>query len=274
MAGDVTDILRDWGKLDERGLSRAQGLTQVSGEPLHVILCRLGLVGEADMAKALAENLKLPPVGEANYPARPVVATSFLRTSRVLPLADGADAVAVAMADPLDGYAVEALELLLEEPVARWVAVPADVERLKDMASEVPVVRLVNQMIAEAVAARASDIQVEPHAGELRLRLRVDGMLRPVKAPPATQSAPTPSAAGGGRRRKCSMSKKNGRSDWIRTSDPLHPMQVRYQTAPRSGRRDCSRPGRTWQRMGLFSRRAEQVAQGGQLVDNLAQFAA
>ncbi len=221
MAGDLTDILRDWGKLDERGLSRAQGLTQVSGEPLHLILCRLGLVGEADMAKALAENLELPLVGEANYPARPVladrVATSFLRTSRVLPLADGADAVAVAMADPLDRYAVEALELLLEKPVARWVAVPADldrqierlygdgtaaaapgavdavdsadIERLKDMASEVPVVRLVNQMIAEAVAARASDIHIEPQEGELRLRLRIDGMLRPVKAPPAALHA-------------------------------------------------------------------------------------
>ncbi len=225
MAGDVTDILREWGKLDQRGLSRAQGLTRVSGEPLHLILCRLGLVGEADMAKALAENLELPLAGEANYPARPVladrVATSFLRTSRVLPLADGARAVAVAMADPLDRYAVQALELLLEKPVARWVAVPADldrqierlygdgdgasatppgalagdavaradVERLKDMASEVPVVRLVNQMIAEAVAARASDIHDEPYEGELRLRHRIDGVLRPVKAPSAALHA-------------------------------------------------------------------------------------
>ncbi|MFQ5955635.1 MAG: GspE/PulE family protein, partial [Kiloniellales bacterium] len=225
MSRDVTDILRGWGKLDDRGLTRAQGLKEASGEPLHVILCRLGLVGEADMARALAASLELPMADESSYPAEPVladrVATSFLRASRVLPLADGAEAVAVAMADPLDQYAVEALQLLLEKPVQRWVAVPAeldrhierlygdgeamtaaaigslagdvidaaDLERLKDMASEVPVVRLVNRIIADAVAARASDIHIEPYQGELKLRHRVDGVLRPVKAPPTALHA-------------------------------------------------------------------------------------
>ncbi len=220
MSQDVTEILRDWGVLDDRGLTRARGVKEASGEALHVVLCRLGLVGEADMARALAASLELPLVDEASYPAEPVlagrVATSFLRTSRVLPLADGAEAVAVAMADPLDQYAVEALQLLLDKPVQRWVAVPAeldrqverlygngetmtaaaighlagdmvdaaDLERLKDMASEVPVVRLVNRIIADAVAVRASDIHIEPYQGELRLRHRVDGVLRPVTAPP------------------------------------------------------------------------------------------
>ena len=58
-----TEILNQWDKLGERDLARAQGLVEVSGEPLHVVLCRLGLVAEEDMARALVESLGLPPAG-------------------------------------------------------------------------------------------------------------------------------------------------------------------------------------------------------------------
>ena len=59
-----------------------------------------------------------------------------------------------------------------------------DVERLKDLASEAPVIRLVNQMIARAVEQRASDIHIEPFEASLRVRYRIDGVLREVEAPP------------------------------------------------------------------------------------------
>jgi general secretion pathway protein E len=59
-----------------------------------------------------------------------------------------------------------------------------DVERLKDLASEAPVIRLVNQTIARAVEQRASDIHIEPFEASLRLRYRIDGVLRDVEAPP------------------------------------------------------------------------------------------
>ena len=50
MSGDIVTILRAWGKLDDRDAQRAQGLVISSGEPLHRVLCRLGLVAEADVA--------------------------------------------------------------------------------------------------------------------------------------------------------------------------------------------------------------------------------
>jgi general secretion pathway protein E len=135
----------------------------------------------------------------------------------VLPLADRPDALILAMADPLDRYALDAIQLLVGKPVKAVVAVPAeleralarlygdsgdhaevakavvgeaidagDVQRLRDQASEAPVVRLVNALIAQALEARASDIHIEPFEGRLRMRLRIDGVLRDIEAPPVS----------------------------------------------------------------------------------------
>jgi general secretion pathway protein E len=59
-----------------------------------------------------------------------------------------------------------------------------DLEHLRDMASEAPVIRLVNHIIAQAVEKRASDIHIEPFEKEFRIRYRVDGVLYPQEQPP------------------------------------------------------------------------------------------
>jgi general secretion pathway protein E len=59
-----------------------------------------------------------------------------------------------------------------------------DLEHLRDMASEAPVIRLVNAMIAQAVEQRASDIHVEPFEKEFRVRYRIDGVLASQEPPP------------------------------------------------------------------------------------------
>ena len=221
MSQDFVDILKAAGKLEPRDFNRAKGLADATDDPLHLVLCRLGLVGEEDMADALAKSLGLAPAGKDDYPDRAILvdrlSPSFLRTCRVLPLAEDNGHVVVAMADPLDDETVRALQLQLGKPIERRVAVPveldrqiarlydrdpagtadggaivvlaedvdaSDVERLKDMASEVPIIRFVNQMVAQAVGERASDIHIEPYPGELRLRNRVDGMLRAAAVAP------------------------------------------------------------------------------------------
>ena len=60
-----------------------------------------------------------------------------------------------------------------------------DIDRLHDFASGEPVVRAVNEMFERAVEMKASDIHIEPYRNALRVRLRVDGLLRPIPAPPA-----------------------------------------------------------------------------------------
>jgi general secretion pathway protein E len=63
------------------------------------------------------------------------------------------------------------------------------VEHLKDMASEAPVIRMVNLIMQRAVEARASDIHVEPFEQRLKVRFRVDGVLKEVEAPPVRSTA-------------------------------------------------------------------------------------
>jgi general secretion pathway protein E len=65
-----------------------------------------------------------------------------------------------------------------------YAEVTEDIEHLRDMASEVPVIRLVNNMISRAVERRASDIHIEPFEKEFRVRYRIDGILQNVDSPP------------------------------------------------------------------------------------------
>jgi len=136
------------------------------------------------------------------------VSLQFLRESSILPLSFGPDQLTVAMAPPIDDSLVEALVLstgrrvtvqkadrgrIMAQMMQLFSDHPAetgpaegdeDVERLKDLASEAPVVRLVSHLIEEAVRQGASDIHVEPFPDRLAVRFRVDGVLRDLPSPP------------------------------------------------------------------------------------------
>jgi len=208
------------GKLDVRGLDRALRLRSSGSDSLIDLLPRLGLISERDLADAIARHLDLPRVASRDYPELPIledkISARFLRDAHVLPLSVETDGVSVAMADPLDRFAVDAIHLVTGLRVKPRVAVPAELEaaidrlhgrdqaaaaqlvevaagaeddsldtdRLKDLASEVPVIRLVNQLIFRAIEQRASDIHVEPSEDRLRVRYRIDGVLREVETPP------------------------------------------------------------------------------------------
>ena len=183
-----------------------------------------GLIGSSKLAEALAHYHRVALVQPADWPASAVAAdllsTAFLRTNKVYPLAMSQAGVVLAIADPDDTYALRAVRLATGRPVLPRVAtledieaalerlavaqdkladtasVPAgpaagqtltdDVAHLRDLALGTPVVRLLNQLIEDAVAARATDIHIEPYDGRLSVRVRVDGMLRDVRAPPAS----------------------------------------------------------------------------------------
>jgi general secretion pathway protein E len=218
---DLGSDLIGSGSLDQSGLDRALRLCESSGERLHTLLPKLGLVSERDLASALAARLGLRFVTAADFPAVPLLeeklSPRFLRESHVLPLASRDEVLVLAMADPLDGYAVDALRLISGRELEICVAEPSeleaaierlyaqgpgmgrvveevgeaggealdlDVERLKDLASEAPVIRLVNHLIGRAVEARASDIHIEAFESRLRVRYRVDGVLMEVDPPP------------------------------------------------------------------------------------------
>jgi general secretion pathway protein E len=214
------------GRLDAASLERAGRLRVESGERLERVLTKLGMVTEGDMAAALAGELGVKLARSHDFPDDKVVeaevSARFLRESQVVPIAENGDGIVLAMVDPLDDYAIKAMELIAGKPVTPWVATAIDVEaaverlygekgatigqiveevddagdvadedidRLRDLASEAPVIRLVNLLIGRAVESRASDIHIEPFESALRVRYRVDGVLREVEAPPSRFSA-------------------------------------------------------------------------------------
>jgi general secretion pathway protein E len=219
----VAELLVQRGKLDPSGFDRALRLQSETGERVDLLLTKLGQVSERDLADALSTQLKLPIVEACDYPSEPILAdrlsAKFLQEFRALPLSDSPDGILLAMADPLDNYVIEAIRLIANRPVFPRIGIPADieaafsrlyrgggtviggiveglpdtadestqrdVERLRDLASEAPVIRLVNLLISRAVDLRASDIHIEPFEQTFLVRYRIDGLLRAQESPPS-----------------------------------------------------------------------------------------
>ena len=219
--------LVDSGALAAAELDRALTLQREHKGRFGDTLRRLGLVSDEDWARALAEELDLPFVEESELTehALPMeqVSERFLKERCILPLGHTGEGIVLAMADPLDAYAVRAMQLVTGMTMVRrvaaerairsaldrlyeserssvrdiideqaWAMTPSaeeDVERLKDLASEAPVVRLVDTILKEAVTSSASDIHIEPFEHRLAFRYRVDGVLREAESP-AVQVAP------------------------------------------------------------------------------------
>jgi len=213
----IGEILLERGKVQPDEIERALELQQERGDKLGKILVDMGLVAQRDVLAALSDQLGIQLVTvDGAPPASPEIeglSHRFLRQSRAYPVALVDSKLTVAMADPLDFETVAALRgfsgldvetvLASEQEILDAIdkhygeadretgvtegedaEATADLEHLRDMASEAPVIRLVNAMIAEAVEQRASDIHIEPFEKEFRVRFRIDGVLYNQETPP------------------------------------------------------------------------------------------
>ncbi len=216
------ELLVQAGKLTERDLERALQVQQELGGLLGSVLARLGLVSELDIARALAPQLGVPLVAADDFPdLLPDVdglLPEFLRANAVCPLHLQGDELRVAMAVPQDPFVLKALHLVtgrvirpalaLEADIAKALAEPEEpqtpeeegdlyddldggdfIEHLKDLASEAPVIRLVNAIIGRVIELRASDIHLEPFDDGLHVRYRVGGVIHQGELVPARLSA-------------------------------------------------------------------------------------
>ena len=221
------------GLLDELGLMRAQRARLQANERFDLVLTRLGLVSDAALADVLAGLINRDVVTVSDWPERALssvdVKPAFLKASRLVPIAADETRVVVAVADPFNAGAIEALSFLLDRRVETKLASAADIEqcidrlygqkaspgqaaqsvrgddnargasneaggdddvrRLEDMASEAPVIRLVQSLVERAVTAQASDIHIEPREDSVRVRFRIDGVLHTVETLPLTVRA-------------------------------------------------------------------------------------
>ncbi len=226
-AAALSDLLVAEGQLDHKALERAVRLADEAGTRIDQVFTQLGLVSERHLAEAMARLLALRICAPGEYPdaaiLRDRLRPRFLRKARALPIVLSDDAITVAMADPLDRFTVAAIGAASGRRVQPCLAVPIeleaaferlyaepeqgpgaaedgaagsadsaleeDVERLKDLASEEPIIRLVNQVISRAVETRASDIHIVPHEDRVRIRCRYDGILHDVETPPRSLHA-------------------------------------------------------------------------------------
>ena len=191
-------------------------------ERLGDALVTMGAASPEDVLRALAAQQGLPFLPADELPSSPPIIQSlspkYLRQYKVCPVAVDGSTVTMATADPTNPQLLDDLRQTLGLKVSLCVAPPAaildaieraysastplqkivegmgseeapgeaeeNVNQLRDMAFEAPVVKLVNLLIEEAAAGGASDIHIEPFEEQLRVRYRVDGVLYERESPP------------------------------------------------------------------------------------------
>ena len=219
----VLEALRRRGA-DPVTLAAAVTSADETGRPLHDVLVDDGIVTELELAAALAEAYGIGSVDLASYPvdaaAISAIPSAMTKRHRVLGIAIDVDSIVVATADPGDvlalddvraatGLAVTPVVVARDELVKALDHIARSESDLDDMAAtlsaepspsftntldtageEAPIVRYVNGLIERAIDSRASDIHIEPTEDDLRVRLRIDGVLHETDTVPrAVQSA-------------------------------------------------------------------------------------
>ena len=149
------------------------------------------------------------------------ISEAFLKEKVIFPIKLAGNHLTIAVFDPFDRYTIENLKISTGKEIHIVICSEQDIleavekyygdggsamdrmvekvgddevntldsdidsaEHIRDMASEAPVIKLVNHIIAEAIEKRASDIHLEPFSEELILRYRIDGILHAFEAPP------------------------------------------------------------------------------------------
>lgn len=203
--------------VDAGAVARARRAAEAAAERLDLVLVKLGLISESDLCIAYATYCRLPIVSGADISDQPVLADRlklpFLKANRLLPISFDGQRLLIATTDPFVDEAAKAISYMLEVQVDLAVIAPAeieralralyqdagvdaqadagevaatvndegseyDVERLRDIANEAPVIRLVNQIISKAVERGASDVHIEPGRDAVAIRYRIDGFLQ------------------------------------------------------------------------------------------------
>jgi general secretion pathway protein E len=222
-------LLVERGLLPDGDLQKALSLQRERKGRLGKVLLDLGYVSQQDLQSVLSEQLGIPRVDAAELQEIPMEAatlpSAFLRQSLLYPYRVDDGTVFIAMADPLDSDNIRAVEQLVgrrvevrlaseaailkaldvwlgaeqaeegleasdsDEPPRVSEAEATDIDQLRDLASEAPVIRWVNQLVARALERRSSDIHFEPFERQFRVRYRIDGVLYEVPAPPREMQA-------------------------------------------------------------------------------------
>ena len=219
-------ILKRRDKISASELKKVERVKKTSvSESLPQLLVKLGLCSEVDVADAFVEAGQYEKIKPEQYPLEmqlpESVSTRFLKQYHVCGLSQDEESITVAMMDPEDAFVIDSLTLVTGKRIIPKVGLLSeidaalevqygegrsamertiedlnvddageeDLEHLKDLASEAPVIKMVNLIMQRAIETRASDIHIEPFEQTLKVRLRVDGVLKEIDAPSVKSTA-------------------------------------------------------------------------------------
>jgi general secretion pathway protein E len=218
--------LQERNKLSVSELKKAERVQKTSlAESLPQLLVKLGLCSELDVADAFAQSGHFEKVTPEQYPLEmqlpESVSLRFLKNYHIIGLQHTDDAMTVAMMDPEDQFTINGLRLATGKPIIAKVGLLSEIDaaldiqygedkskmdkliadsatddlgeedlaHLKDLASEAPVIKMVNLIMQRAIETKASDIHIEPFEQSLKIRLRIDGVLQEIDAPNVKSTA-------------------------------------------------------------------------------------
>src|SRR5262245_47894410 len=211
-------ILLEQGLISEEHLQRALEEHRNTPKSLGRVLIDLGYIKERDLVRALAEQVGLAFVDLTDYridaAATALLPEALCRRYRALPIGEEDGKLLVAMSDPANVYALDDIRTITGRDVRPVVATANDVEQsiqkfsgmgeqVEALATEAadaldtetgltveaavedaPIVKLVQAIMTQAAADRASDVHIEPTETDVRVRFRVDGVLHEVMHSP------------------------------------------------------------------------------------------
>lgn len=197
---------------------------QTEDVPIEERLLTSGLLTEDDLRSHLEEFFETPFATKDDFPQEPVLVNNlsvqFMKESKFIPSRLMDNELTLIMSNPLDFYTIDAIRLATDYEIKTLIGKEAEIllaieqcygssgssmekiiedmesipeyqaedeeniDHLRDMASEGPVIRLVNLIITRAIETRASDIHFEPFEDQFKVRYRIDGVLHDVESPP------------------------------------------------------------------------------------------
>ncbi|MEI7840827.1 MAG: type II secretion system ATPase GspE [Methylococcaceae bacterium] len=225
MSQNFLTILQNKGKLSPSDLKKVERMQKTAvAESLPALLIKLGLCSELDVALAFVESGNFPKITPDQYPLEKTlpdeISLRFLKHYHLVGLSADENSFTVSLLDPEDEFVLDALRLATGKIIMPNVGVLSEIDaaitaqyeqgqtkteslddlsfdelgeedlaHLKDLASEAPVIKMVNAIMQRAIEMKASDIHIEPFEQSLKVRLRVDGVLQDIDAPPVKSTA-------------------------------------------------------------------------------------
>lgn len=203
----IGDLLVESGLITSAQLQEALQKQRGSGMRLGDLLINDGYITEQQKIEVLEFQLGIPQVQlyrqKIDEKAVQLIPDTLAKKHNVLPLRIDNGKLVVAMSDPLDYYAIDDLSLLTNFPITPVIAtndelsraihryygmrasvddimreLPAEIDEADAQDADGPIIRLVNQLITHAAQQGASDIHIDPGENTLKIRYRLDGVLR------------------------------------------------------------------------------------------------